>query len=244
MLPGSSDHNMLSHVCSLITEGTWQQTIPGLEQLWQSILAIKLEGDEDSWVWLENASGKFSFGSAWQVCRAKHHQFQFFDVLCHTNYCPKTSYCLYKAMLNRLPTRERLVRFGILQENNRVLCNQDAETNNHLFFDCPFSQYIWRLCRLKLGIAETGIGSVRDEALKVKQKFNVKDKLFALSRLVLAGTVWNIWQERNRRIFQRQELNKIHVFRRLYDDILNLLRNCHWKSSYEVGDVVILSNWS
>ncbi|XP_020243282.1 uncharacterized protein LOC109821509 [Asparagus officinalis] len=151
----------------------------------------------------------------------------------------KMSCCLLKSLLNRLSTRDRLYRFGIISTEVCVLCIDGKESIDHLFFQCPFSAYIWKLCKLKLHSDDRTIQDLRTEATATQNKFKVKDKTYILARLVLSTAVWHIWQERNRRIFHDQRLHKIMVFRRLYEDINVLIRNCYWKT----GNKIILSNW-
>jgi hypothetical protein len=208
-------------------------------------VADQISFDEDNnWIWEGNSAHKFNMHSAWEAIRTKHGLFQMADVLWHSYHCPKFSYCLYKALLNKLPTRDRLCRFGIIQDSVCVLCGEADETSQHIFFECQYTQYVWRLCRLKLGVKDQHIGSVWEEGLLIAQRFSYKNVVFILSRLVLAGAIWHIWQERNMRIFQNQELHKIDMFRRLYEDILVLMRTCLWKVGKESCNEDILSNWS
>lgn len=149
--------------------------------------------------------------------------------------------CLLKSLLNRLPTKERLHRFGILSENTCVLCEEVVETRDHLYFECPFSEYVWSLCRIKLNIPLSQIGNITTEADLLKGKFNAKDITYQLARLAFFVTVWNIWQERTKRIFLDKEMNKIMVFRRIYEDINILLRTSQWKVNSKED---ILANWN
>ena len=97
---------------------------------------------------------------------------------------------------------------------------------------------------LKMGCSSrTSFGSINDEAAAMQQKFKRKNKLFVLSRLVLAGATWLIWKERNNRVFQKISSSKVEVVRRLYEDILVLLRTCHWKTGNDANSKVILNNW-
>lgn len=65
-----------------------------------------------------------------------------------------------------------------------ALCNAASETNEHLFFSCEFSSYIWTLCKLKLGLISSG-QTLHDEANLIRTKFPSKKKLSALAKLTL-----------------------------------------------------------
>ena len=153
------------------------------------------------------------------------------------------STCILRALLDKLLTRDRLKRYGIVEQDFCVLCNSETETTHHLFFSCPYSSYIWSLCKLKLKLPPHHI-SLHAEAEEIKKSFSAKTKTYILSRLVLTVAVWHIWQERNRKIFQQEQLHKIKLFRRLYEDVLVLMQSCHWKESNSALEQEILSNWS
>ncbi|XP_039059916.1 uncharacterized protein LOC120203812 [Hibiscus syriacus] len=55
------------------------------------------------------------------------------------------------AILDRLPTRERLIRMGITTEGSCTLYNEGLETRNHLFVDCAIVDSLWnRIMHLSL----------------------------------------------------------------------------------------------
>jgi len=49
--------------------------------------------------------------------------------------------------------------------------------------------------------------------------YSHKRKLSALGKVVLAAAVWHVSKERNCRIFQLKENNKIQAFRNRYEDV-------------------------
>jgi hypothetical protein len=226
-------------VCRIIRNTNWTCLIPLLNSVWPSIVEIQIQQEEDHWLWTVCSSGHFSFTSAWNHCRISGPLFDLHDIVWFPESSPKMSCCLLKALYDKLPTRARLHRFGIINFSHCVLCDTSCETRDHLFFECPFSAYIWTVCKLKLKL-NTPMGNLSQEAHTIKDQFKQKDKVYKLARLAINATVWHIWQERNRRIFQRQKLHKIMVFRRIYEDIKVLLRTCVWKVN---NKETILSNW-
>ena len=149
---------------------------------------------------------------------------------------PKMATCLQKDIDNSLPTKSRLAQFGILQNTNCSLCDARIEDKAHLFFDCPFSKYLWELCLSAHKRPDTW------SSLLIKEQFSSKLKTYKLARLVFSATIWHIWRERNRRIFNSQRLHKITVFRGIYEDINILMRTCQWKVGNDCTQLGILSN--
>ena len=70
----------------------------------------------------------------------------------------KCKIMVWRADLNRLPTRVELVKRGIQLDNDLCpLCDVDQETSTHLFTGCLFTSEIWSRvgvwCRLSLVFA-------------------------------------------------------------------------------------------
>jgi len=99
---------------------------------------------------------------------------------------PKMAICLLRAFPTKLLTRDRLYQFGIIQTNLCPFCTLLSESNDHLFFACSFSTYIWALWKLSLGFAQQ-VGSIHQEAKQIGDAFNSKLKVSTLAKLTIAG---------------------------------------------------------
>lgn len=97
----------------------------------------------------------------------------------------------------------------------RVLCMQATETIDNLYFQCPYSAYLWELSRLKLGLT-TATGSLIEEATLISNKFKQKCNTTTLAKVVFSAVIWHIWREKNARIFQHENEHKILVFKEIY----------------------------
>jgi len=87
------------------------------------------------------------------------------------------------------------------------------------------------------------ISSIEEAAKHLTTTFCRKTKVSFVAKIAFATTIWHTWQERNMRIFQTQEMNKIVIFKKLYEVIHLLIQNCQWKSSRDGNELEILSNW-
>lgn len=75
----------------------------------------------------------------------------------------KHSFLCWLFIVDRCPTRDRLLRWGLQTAPSCLLCNSAAESRDHLFFLCPYSWNLWsrlgRRCDLIPGKAVfTGLG--------------------------------------------------------------------------------------
>ncbi|KAK6775793.1 hypothetical protein RDI58_026794 [Solanum bulbocastanum] len=60
---------------------------------------------------------------------------------------PRFKFILWLAVQKRLPTVERLEKFGIQVPSECVFCGKTKETFEHLYFDCQVTKTLWgRLC--------------------------------------------------------------------------------------------------
>ncbi|KAL4273542.1 hypothetical protein GQ457_13G006980 [Hibiscus cannabinus] len=60
-------------------------------------------------------------------------------------HVPKYSVILWMAILDRLPTLDRLRNMGLNVDASCILCTYGHESRNHLFAECVFSQQIWKV---------------------------------------------------------------------------------------------------
>ncbi|XP_020249193.1 uncharacterized protein LOC109826575 [Asparagus officinalis] len=149
------------------------------------------------------------------------------------NY-PKHSFILWLAVLNRLQTKDRLLRRGIIQSAQCCLCSSAQESRSHLFFECYFSsgvwnnildwlQFRWKACNWDIILAWFN-NSLRGRGFKQSVK-----------RLALAASIYCIWKERNNRIFNLKSRNVDQVTRDVKEAILMLFSMVHSQRTISSG---------
>ncbi|XP_020251372.1 uncharacterized protein LOC109828828 [Asparagus officinalis] len=138
---------------------------------------------------------------------------------------PKHSFILWLAVLNRLLTREKLLKRGIIQSDHCCLCSDNVqESRNHLFFDCLFSKAVWNnimdWLKFKWRACDWDI-------LMDWYTCRLRGKGFkqSLKRLALANTVYRIWRERNDRIFNKGIKNIDQITKKIKLDIMIMILN-------------------
>ena len=117
---------------------------------------------------------------------------------------PKVKFFFWLALHGRLWTADRRKRHGLQDSDACALCNQSAETIDHLFVACVYTrdrETWWRvLHRLQLDeLAPALIDELRTRWFQARARLpGAMSKAF--DSLVLLVT-WCIWKERNRRVF-------------------------------------------
>ncbi|XP_018448680.1 uncharacterized protein LOC130507370 [Raphanus sativus] len=56
---------------------------------------------------------------------------------------PKHSFRTWLMVLNRCPTRDRILQWGLSTDGNCLLCNAAPESRDHIYYACAFSSEVW-----------------------------------------------------------------------------------------------------
>ncbi|XP_039037529.1 uncharacterized protein LOC120174872 [Hibiscus syriacus] len=153
-----------NQVCSPKSEGGL-----GLRKLadWSKaccLMLIKciLAGEGSLWiVWIKSycfksvdywsvVNGRWIWGSV----RERSDKVAWHRLIWFPAHIPKFSLMAWMVLLDKLPTKDRLGRFGIVVNNSLcVLYGVGQKSRNHLFLECPFASEIWCVvlldCELK-----------------------------------------------------------------------------------------------
>ncbi|KAK4382080.1 hypothetical protein Sango_2908200 [Sesamum angolense] len=117
---------------------------------------------------------------------------------------PKYSFILWLGQRERLATGDRL---AFLHEDPTCsLCINSKESAKHLFFECPFSSYVWSHIQQWFGITRrmsTLLSAVK-WLKKGKTGSSMQNKAW---HLALACTVYSRWRHRNEIIFEGKAPN-------------------------------------
>jgi hypothetical protein len=169
----------------------------------QVVLDCDIDPDsEDSFRW-KSASGVYSASSAYAL--------QFVGIpqspLRHIWPVwapPKCKFFMWLLMQRRIFTADRLLRFGMQNQYFCPLCWRNLETPAHLFAECPWARQVWERTALLFHCPAIGAPDGDDRALSwAVTTLEASDKR-AASLIILVA--WEIWRERNRRVFCNKEL--------------------------------------
>ncbi|CAH2038502.1 unnamed protein product [Thlaspi arvense] len=136
---------------------------------------------------------------------------------------PRWSFTIWLVMISRLSTKDRLRRWGMNVPAECVLYSTGIETNDHLFFECPFSSEVWS--HFSTGFPNPSqnlqdiiswIGSLQLPANSPRG---------TLIRLFFQAIIYLLWKERNARIFATSSSSASSLFhvvdRHFHDRLLS-----------------------
>ncbi|XP_019242423.1 PREDICTED: uncharacterized protein LOC109222532 [Nicotiana attenuata] len=145
-----------------------------------------------------------TINSIYKMLRKDHQKVHWRKLVCNNGGMPKWNFILYMALLDKLSTRDRLARWGVINETLCPMCKVEEESMEHLFFKCSFTAGIWSKILQWMGIARQPMGWSQevDRACSNAKSTSTNSEIY---RIALASCVYQVWQERNYRIFQAKQ---------------------------------------
>ncbi|XP_062076206.1 uncharacterized protein LOC133780547 [Humulus lupulus] len=131
-----------------------------------------------SLLWLKSNVRKVWFSSIWNRLSTPKHKF-----------------ITWLACLNRLQTRERLLKIGQIVDANCLFCGAHLESHLHLFFRCHFSSTV---AQIIFTWADFKVHKLELEACIKKIKRSKHSKFRREVYLAIVNSlVYNLWEARN-----------------------------------------------
>ncbi|XP_013595100.1 PREDICTED: uncharacterized protein LOC106303360 [Brassica oleracea var. oleracea] len=90
-----------------------------------------------------------------------------------------------------------------------VLCNDTQESCSHLFFECRYSEQVWK--KLVGGMMQEGYTADWTELVEIISKPWLNQTMTFLIRYTLQATLHVIWRERNLRRHGEQPHDAAHL---------------------------------
>lgn len=212
-------------VAEIVDNGTWKCnnhsiTLNYIEEIRKKY--IYTDNSEDKWVWKASMKDQFKFKDIWEEIREKNTEVIWSDVVWSKSIPPKMAHTLYKAIMRKLPTKDRLKKWKILDDSKCNFCCIEEETHDHIFFDCEFSKRIWNTqkCRLQLNKCATNL---KEELEYLHSRSHLSDLMKEIGKIGLAVSLWFIWKERNGRTFENKKQDTLTITKLINREIATVI---------------------
>ncbi|XP_021995747.1 uncharacterized protein LOC110892919 [Helianthus annuus] len=184
----------------------WRDLFPVLIQLDNMQLS---PNRRDRFLW-KDGEKSFDHSSAcvWESIRARETEVEWVNVVWFSQCIPRHAFLMWLIMRRKLLNQDKILQWDLSRRKNMnmmccLLCLENNDSLEHLFFECKFSTQIWLSVRDKvnMGTVEPKWTDVMNWLLArgaSKSVFNYS------SRLIVAASAYFIWQERNARLFKNQ----------------------------------------
>ncbi|XP_077226411.1 uncharacterized protein LOC143859643 [Tasmannia lanceolata] len=123
-------------------------------------------------------------------------------------------------MKNGLSTRDNRPFLGLMDDRKCILCKQEFEAANHLYFNCSFTKWIWKSIPWRLGNRRNPAKSLMEEEIWLRNKFKGRCQGTKTAQITFSASIYRISRERNMRIFE----NKCPHKKAILLDILSTVR--------------------
>ena len=204
-----------------------------LESMLQPIMLVDRE---DSWLWDNGGSSGFEVAEVKKWLRGP-----VIGARSEFRWCPwvtaKCNIFMWRAYLDRLPTKTALARRNIMVDNlSCVWCQFYDESIEHLLTGCATVTGVWDKIASWCGIPRPFLFHVKDVVLIHEQSGISGIKKEVLHGIIII-TSWRLWRARNEKIFNGLDTNVV----KLVADI-KALGYLWYKNRYK-GGIVDWSRW-
>ncbi|KAJ9552677.1 hypothetical protein OSB04_016722 [Centaurea solstitialis] len=194
----------------------WCTRFPILDQV---VLPTLSADNRDVVCWDIATGGLFSVQRVYQAYVGTLPTVNWANSVWFSGHIPKHSFCLWLACLHRLPTQDRIMEWKHDPPDYLCsLCGLQRDSHNHLFFECTFSRQIWLQVMAKINWVDFPCSwNAIVDALSTP---DTRPKLL-IQKLTLAATVYHVWCERNRRLFDAGVKTVPHLVHVIHSMVLD-----------------------
>ncbi|WVZ55767.1 hypothetical protein U9M48_006389 [Paspalum notatum var. saurae] len=177
--------------------------------------------NEDAITWKFTSSGEYSSNSAYRAQFFGSVQTDLKHLIWQTWAPPKCKFFSWLAIQNRIWTSDRLHARGWDNAGQCPLCRRAPESGIHLFAECRFTRRIWK--ELSSWTATQGLDPRNwRPSGNLHHWWTSTDAVPSTSKKGLRSLIilvcWDIWMERNNRIFNRSESPNGVVLQKFKDE--------------------------
>ncbi|XP_021857201.2 uncharacterized protein [Spinacia oleracea] len=123
-----------------------------LSTQWPSTISCSLRKILSSYQLIHDVGGwenvcrksKFSIKLMYQALLGNHEKVTWRRILCNNSATPKSFFITWLTLWNRLPTKDRLLTWKVVTDDQCPLCSKCSESVSHLFFECDYATSIWQ----------------------------------------------------------------------------------------------------
>ena len=181
------------------------------------------EGSPDLFSWTVDGEKLQTFSSSktWNILRERHPIRAWHKMVWFKGHVPKHAFTMWVAVLDRLPTRNRLASWGMQTPTSCCLCSSSDESRDHIFAECDFTKELWRRMHAKF----SGVTNTFDSwpQLLAWCSQNASKSQRALRNIAVQAIIYNIWAERNDRIFNNKALTPLERFNLVDKNVRNII---------------------
>lgn len=191
--------------------------------LFMALSTVELTNNRDTISWRWTRSGQYTVASAYEIqFKGAITLFPARD-LWSAAVEPKCRFFAWLAMHDRVLTADNLAKRNWPHNEFCILCLAVNETTDHLLTQCNYTEALWNLVASRYNLPRyqelNNVQGTKNWILSLRQSNGRQVKRRNLG--ILFYCWWHLWKERNRRIFEGEELPPHRLTDLIHQDIAN-----------------------
>lgn len=197
-------------IVDMLVEGRWrwEREHQRLDAVCQAIAQQigsppAMGGTNDRICWIPGGTGDFTLRSAVQSLGEASQDVPWADQVWWRRRIPRYAVISWMIQWKRLPTADRLIKWGVGADPKCCLCADQVETHEHLFYTCKYARKVWAAVMKYCGIAKAPY-----KWKNCQEWWRTKPGTSSFQRelVLLANSVsaYSIWWERNKRLNEKE----------------------------------------
>jgi hypothetical protein len=208
---------------------------------------LKLEG-EDILRWGHRPKGTFSTQEAYQLLTQTNPPptNELWRKIWSLQHWPKVTTFLWLISHSSILTWDNLSKRGFLGPSICLLCESAEETMNHLLNSCSYTAQLWDQVAIIMRKSDRRRESVIDTIANWRDKAFLSPLLNRIWQLLPGFILWQIWKERNRRVFRNLSQPWQSCWHNCRTHVLETISLQHWtedQGSSNPSELPILQHW-
>ncbi|XP_074271306.1 uncharacterized protein LOC141595239 [Silene latifolia] len=175
-----------------IKDQHWMDYVPSVSSRWtrRKLCQVKeqLKPAYCNGQWRSNA-GRYTISGGYIWLQGDQVKVPWHPVVWNRFNMPKHAFIGWLAIQGRLLTKDRLVRFGVIQDGACDMCLDHAEDHSHLLYHCRFSSQCWALLKVWLDVALPGSG-ILEWCSSWRCRSLMKKRIVCAAVLALVYQLW------------------------------------------------------
>lgn len=181
--------------------------------------------------------GVYSIKQAYELWRPQGNKVRWNRLICNNPASPRSIFILWLALHNRLSTKDNISKWNSNISRTCPVCDQGDECLQHLFFECPTADQLWRkvLGAMQQQRAPKTWQEEVQDAMHAARKRSKKYRLYVM---LFTETVCALWLHRNACVFDGVKKDVIGMFS---DVMFRVYCRCHIDSKNSLPNLAIVA---
>ena len=202
------------------------------EEVKHSIISIRPAGtnSKDTYVWEFTKTGHYTVKSGYWVQTSilalpKDQQAvvqpsldSIYQMVWRLETSPKIKHFLWRCLNNALPVAENMTYRHIGKEKSCCRCGGEAESVNHLLFQCHYARMIWAVANVHIPPAGHWSDSLYTNlywVLNLKKEYPQEE----VEEGFVPELLWRLWKNRNELLFRGTDYDAISTIQKSWDGV-------------------------